>query len=221
VSVRRACRVIPVARSTYRYEPRPRSDEALQMRIREIALSRVRYGFWRIYTVLRREGWEVNHKRAYRLYKLEGLNLRSKRPRRSRAGAHRLARVETTAPHEAWSMDFVADALFDGRRFRALTVVDNYSRECLAIRVGQSLKGDDVTETMKRICERVGQVPGRIQVDNGSEFISKPLDRWAYEHGVTLDFSRRSSSESCGFVKEGVEWGHVEVAPLGPVLGDT
>jgi putative transposase len=87
-------------------------------------------------------------------------------------------------------MDFVADALFDGRRFRALTVVDNYSRHCLAIRVGQSLRGDDVVAAMNRIKARHGVTPDRIQVDNGSEFISKALDRWAYDHEVTLDFSR-------------------------------
>jgi putative transposase len=137
---------VVLARSTFNYKPRPRSDEALLARIREITLTRVRYGYWRIYTLLRREGWPVNHKRVYRLYKLEGLNLRSKRPRRNRprrnrprrnrprrnrAAAHRLERIEETRPHQTWSMDFVADALFDGRRFRALTVVDNYSRHCL------------------------------------------------------------------------------------------
>ena len=114
-------------------------------RIREIALTRVRYGYWRIYTLLRREGWGVNHKRIYRLYKLEGLNLRSKRPRKNRVGAHRLDRVEFVRPHQSWSMDFVADQLFDGRRFRALTIVDNFSRRCLGIHVGSSIKGGDVT----------------------------------------------------------------------------
>lgn len=179
-----------LARSTFNYKPRPKNDEAILARIREIALTRVRYGYWRIYTLLRREGWRVNHKRVYRLYKLEGLNLRSKRPRRNRAAAHRLERIEETRPHQTWSMDFVADALFDGRRFRALTVVDNYSRHCLAIRVGQSLRGDDVVAVMDRIKARHGVTPDRIQVDNGSEFISKALDRWAYDHEVTLDFSR-------------------------------
>ena len=87
-------------------------------------------------------------------------------------------------------MDFVADQLFDGRRFRALTVVDNYSRKCLAIHAGQSIKGTDVTEIMEGLRQRYGQTPDRIQVNNGSEFISKALDRWAYDHGVTLDFSR-------------------------------
>ena len=190
VSTRRACRVILLARSTFRYEPRPRTDEALLARIREIALTRVRYGYERIHTLLRREGWLVNHKRVYRLYKLEGLNLRSKRPRRNRAAAHRLERVEATRPNESWSMDFVSDALFDGRRFRALTVVDNFSRTCLAIHADKSIQGPDVTRIVSQISAWSGQLPKRIQVDNGSEFISKALDRWAYDRGVTLDFSR-------------------------------
>ncbi len=172
------------------YRVPERRDGPLRARIREIAMTRVRYGFWRIYVLLRREGWEVNHKRVYRFYKLEGLNLRSKRPRRSRAAAHRLDRPELSGPRQLWSMDFVADQLFDGRRVRALTVVDNFSRKCLAIHVDASIKGADVTRVMEQISCRIGQTPGRIQVDNGSEFISKALDQWAYDNGVTLDFSR-------------------------------
>lgn len=179
-----------LATATFHYDPVHEKNVALRMRIREIAMTRVRYGMWRIYVLLRREGWKVNHKRVHRLYKLEGLNLRSKRPRRSRTAAHRLDRVQTTRPHESWSMDFVADALFNGRRFRALTVVDNFSRRCLAIHADQSIKGSDVTDIVTRISWLCGQTPDRIQVDNGSEFISKALDKWAYDHGVTLDFSR-------------------------------
>jgi putative transposase len=191
VSTRRACAVVLLARSTFRYTPRPSPvNHALASRMREIALTRVRYGMWRIYVLLRREGWSVNHKRVHRLYKLAGLHLRSKRPRRNRAGAHRLERVEATRPHESWSMDFVSDALFDGRRFRALTIVDNFSRQCLAIHVDASIRGHDVTAIVSAICAQHGQIPERIQVDNGSEFISRALDKWAYDNDVTLDFSR-------------------------------
>ena len=179
-----------LARSTFRYDPVPDKDMALRARIREIAETRVRYGLWQVYILDRREGWMVNHKRVYRLYKEEGLNLRSKRPRRSRAAAHRVDRVKAVRPNESWSMDFVSDALFDGRRFRALTIVDNFSRECLAIHADQSPKGGDVKAVVERICARFGQTPDRIQVDNGSEFISKIMDQWAYDNGVTLDFSR-------------------------------
>lgn len=188
--------MVMLARSSFYYKPVPDRNAALVLRIREIAMTRVRYGYLRILTLLRREGWKVNHKRVYRLYRREGLNLRSKRPRRNRAASHRLERIQTTRPHESWSMDFVSDALFNGRRFRALTVVDNFSRRCLAIHADQSIKGSDVTEIMARISADSGRTPERIQVDNGSEFNwrcpspRKALDRWAYENAVTLDFSR-------------------------------
>ena len=125
----------------------------------------MRYGFPRIQILLQREGWRDNHKRTYRIYREEGLNLRSKRPRRSKMAAHRQGRPVLTGPHQCWSMDFVSDQLFDGRRFRALTLVDNYSRECLEIEVGQSLKGFDVVDVMERIKQVRGVVPKRIQVD--------------------------------------------------------
>ena len=107
VSVRRVCRVAVLAGSTYRYKTVPDKNVALTARIREIAETRVRYGVWRVYILLRREGWMVNHKRVYRLYKCEGLNLRSKRPRRNRAAAPGLDRVERTRPNENRSMDSV------------------------------------------------------------------------------------------------------------------
>lgn len=95
-----------------------------------------------------------------------------------------------TAADQCWSMDFVADNLFNGHRIRALTVVDNFSRECLAIEVGQGLRGDDVVAVMARLKQLQHRVPEQFQTDNGSEFISKALDKWAYENGVTMDFSR-------------------------------
>jgi putative transposase len=158
--------------------------------MKEIAMIRVRYGFERIFTLLRREGWKDNHKRVYRLYLLEGLNLRTKRNRRSRSGAHRMDRPAIQSINQVWSMDFMSDQLFDGKRFRALTVVDNYSRKCHAIEVGQSLRGMDVVAVMNQIKKDQGILPKRIQVDNGSEFISKDFDRWAFENRVTLDYSR-------------------------------
>ena len=98
-------------------------------------------------------------------------------------------------------MDFVSDQLFDGRRFRALTLVDNYSRECLEIEVGQNLKGIDVVAVMERIKVLRGVVPQRIQCDNGSEFISKALDKWAYDNQVTLDFSRPGKPTDNPFIE--------------------
>lgn len=172
------------------YQSQARDSEAIRRRMREIAATRIRYGLDRIFILLRREGWPDGRNRVYRLYKLEGLNLRSKRPKRSRSCAHRLERPKINNIDQCWSMDFVSDQLFDGRRFRALTVVDNYSRKCLAIHVGKSIKGTDVVQVMEQIKNTQQILPNRIQVDNGSEFISKAFDQWAYENKITLDFSR-------------------------------
>jgi putative transposase len=177
-------------RSTHRYRPIRDDQAALRKRMKEIASVRVRYGYRRIHVLLRREGWAVNHKRVQRLYREEGLNLRQRRPRRHVMAARRMERQGPTQANEIWAMDFVSDALFDGRRFRALTVVDAYTRECLAIEVDQGLKADAVVATMERLTYLRGRAPGKIRVDNGPEFISRVLDHWAYRHGVTLDFSR-------------------------------
>lgn len=188
-SERRACEVVGIQRSSHRYRSKREDNPFLRARIREIAETRVRYGYLRIHTLLRREGWHVNHKRVYRIYCEEGLHLRRKRPRRHVSAAHRLQQPGAEYPNACWSMDFMADCLFDGRRFRVLTVVDNCSRECLAAEPGQSLKGEDVVAIMDRLVTERG-APERIQCDNGSEFVSKVMDRWAYENGVTIYFSR-------------------------------
>lgn len=201
VSVKRACKVVLYSPSQWYYKYHRREDTSVRMRVKEIASVRVRYGFERICTLLKREGWKDNHKRIYRIYREEGLNLRSRRPKRSKSAAHRLERPNLTAPYQCCSMDFVADQLFDGRKFRALTLVDNYSRECLAIHVGQSLKGIDVVAVMEHLKRGKGIVPKRIQVDNGSEFISKDFDRWAYENNVTLDFSRPGKPTDNPFIE--------------------
>lgn len=189
VGVRRAVGMVLLSPSGYYYKAHPRENRAVRQRIREIAETRVRFGMWRIHTLLRREGWQVNHKKTHRIYKEEGLNLRRRRPRRRVAAAHREVHPELATVNECWSMDFVADELFNGRRLRTLTVVDNFSRECLAITVDHALRSDDVVATMEHLKALRG-IPKRIKVDNGSEFISKVLDQWAYENDVVLDFSR-------------------------------
>jgi putative transposase len=149
----------------------------------------VRYGYKRIHVVLRREGWRINHKRVYRLYKQDGLSLFERRTRRHRSASQRLPPPATRAINECWAMDFVSDQLYDGRKLRALTLVDVHTRECLAIWVDQGIKGDDVVRTLDAVIASRGQ-PERIQVDNGPEFVSKALDCWAYEHRIELAFSR-------------------------------
>lgn len=137
------------------------------MRIKEIAAARVRYGYYRIYILLRREGWTVNHKRVYRLYRAEGLSMRVKRPRRHVSAAYREGRVQPGGANDSWSMDFVSDSLFDGRRLRALTVVDNYTRESLAIAVDQGIKGEQVVEVLDGILMMRG-APKSIRVAQNS-----------------------------------------------------
>jgi len=189
VSLTKACALFHMSRSLHGYRSVARDSSALLARIKEIAATRVHYGYRRVHVMLQREGWEDNHKRVYRLYRAEGLSLRHKRPKRNKSARLRQPKSIVTAINEIWGMDFVSDALFDGRRLRALTVVDNYTRESLAIEVGQSLKGEDVVRVLDAVVAERG-APQTIKVDNGSEFISKAMDRWAYEHGVELDFSR-------------------------------
>ncbi|EJU2607920.1 TPA: IS3 family transposase [Salmonella enterica subsp. enterica serovar Muenchen] len=185
ISVRRGCGLLMQSRTVYHWQSR-RDDRAITLRI---------------HIQLRREGWPVNHKKTHRIYCLEGLNLRRKRPRRHVSAARRQQRPVLTHVDQCWSMDFVSDNLFNGRRFRALTVVDNFSRECLAIHAGKSLKGEDVVRIMEALRVLDKRLPVRIQADNGSEFISKSLDKWAYEHGVTMDFSRPGKPTDNPFIE--------------------
>ncbi|WP_188973406.1 IS3 family transposase [Deinococcus aerolatus] len=190
VSERRACAVLNEWRTIYRYQGIARPEEQLiQKRMTEIAHTRVRYGYRRIHVLMAREGWHINHKRFFRLYQLAGLNLRIQRPRRHVSAARRAAQPGAGQQGEVWAMDFVSDALFNGKRFRALTLIDTWTRECLAVHVDLSIKGERVVEVVQEVSRHRG-VPARIQVDNGSEFISKALDLWAYQQGVTLNFSR-------------------------------
>ena len=176
-------------------------DQApLMLRIRDLAATQTRYGYFRIYILLRRQGWFVNHKRVYRLCREDGLSLRLKKPRRNVSAASRVRQPAASAANEMWSMEFVSDALFDGRRLRALTVVDTFTREASAIDVDQGIKGEQVVAAMARSSSIRG-APGTIRVANGPEFISKALDRWAYENGVTLDFSRPGKPTDNAFVE--------------------
>ena len=148
-SERRSCVALGVDRSSVRYVSVKPDQVPLRLRIHDLARTRVRYGYYRICILLRREGWFVNHKRVYRLYREDGLSLRLKRPRRNVSAASRERQPPAAAPNELWSMDFVSDALFDGRRLRALTVVDAHTREALAIDVDQGIKGEQVVEAIE------------------------------------------------------------------------
>ena len=190
VSQRRACKLLRHPRATHRYESVKDDQAVLRSRINEIAGVHVTWGYQRIWIRLRREGWAVNRKRVYRLYREEGLCVGRHKPRRHRSSVTRPELTRATHTNESWSMDFMSDQLFDGRRFRLLTIVDDFTRESLALEVGSGLRGDDVARVLDRIKRCRGSLPTKIRVDNGSEFTSKRLDQWAYLNGVRLDFSR-------------------------------
>jgi len=200
VSIRRACQVLEATRATYHYKSRRRDQAGLAARIKEISQLRVRYGYRRVHVLLRREGWKVNMKRTYRIYKALGLQLRNKTPKRRVRAKLRDDRCQASRPHEIWSMDFVHDQLATGQKLRVLTVVDTFSRFCPALDPRFSYRGEDVVQTLERVCGVIGY-PETIRVDQGSEFISRDLDLWAYAHGVTLDFSRPGKPTDNAFIE--------------------
>lgn len=201
VSERRACRVLGVARSTVRYRSVRGRDEALRSRLRELAAVRISYGYRQLHTLLRREGWPVNAKRVYRLYREEGLVLRRKRPKRRRSAVVREQSCAPRRANERWAMDFVHDTLLSGGRLRVLAVIDVYTRECVALRAGRSFRGHDVARILTQASEQRGALPEVISVDNGTEFTSRALDHWAYWNKVQLDFSRPGKPTDNPFIE--------------------
>jgi putative transposase len=160
VSIRRACRALPVDRSTYHYRSRRAGQAQLSERIREIAATRVRYGYRRIHVLLRREGWRVNPKRVYRLYREMGLQLRNKTPKRRVKAKLREDRQSATQPNEAWAMDFVHDQLATGRKLRVLTIIDTFSRFSPAIEPRFNFRGPDVVEILEEVGRQAESNPG-------------------------------------------------------------
>jgi len=189
ISIRRACRALEVDRSTYHYKSRRSGQAAIEQRIREICHVRVRYGYRRVHIVLRREGWVINQKKTRRIYRELGLQLRNKTPKRRVKAKLRDDRRPATRSNETWAMDFVHDQLATGHKLRVLTIVDIFSRFSPALEPRLTFRGTDVVATLDRVCNEVG-FPATIRVDQGSEFVSRDLDLWAYQRGVTQDFSR-------------------------------
>jgi putative transposase len=188
-SVRRACRVIGLSRATWRYQRRldPRNVVLLE-RLQAHAAVRARFGYRRLHILLEREGLAVNHKRVHRIYQAAGLQVRRRRRKRL-TRAERVPLPTASQRLERWSMDFTTDTLADGRNFRTLNIVDDFTRECVAIEVDRSLPGLRVTRVLDRLDAAIG-LPQTIVVDNGPEFAGRTLDAWAYARGVTLRFIR-------------------------------
>jgi putative transposase len=200
VSIRRVCRVFLCDTSTYHYKSRRPGQAELEMRIREICQTRVRYGYRRVHVLLRRDGWDINLKKTHRIYCELGLQLRNKTPKRRVKAKLRDDRRQATQPNETWAMDFVHDQLATGKKIRVLTVVDTFSRYAPAIDPRFTYRGEDVVHTLEKICSETGY-PSSIRVDQGSEFVSRDLDLWAYANGVTLDFSRPGKPTDNAFIE--------------------
>ena len=200
VGTRRTCRVLALHRSMYLYQSRRPEQAILRKRIREIAETRVRYGYRRIHILLQREGWAVGRTRVYRLYRLEQLQMRHKPPRRRVMAKLREDRTPAAMPNDCWSMDWMYDQLFDGDRLWVLTIVDNFSKVCSALWVGQQARTLDVISTLDRAVAVFGK-PRSIRVDNGSQFTSRGFDLWAYANSVVLDFSRPGKPTDNAFIE--------------------
>lgn len=192
--------MVQLRRSVYYYRSRKDDQAFLRRRIREIASTRVRYGYNRIHIFLQREGWAINRKRVYRLYREEGLQLEKKKPWPYKKNKARNQRVTALEKNQCWSMDFVSDQLHNGKRFRILTVIDQFSRFNPILEARYSYKAIDVVNSLKRIERKYG-IPKQINLDNGPEFISKELDLWAYSRGVKLEFSRPGKPTDNAFIE--------------------
>jgi putative transposase len=199
-SLRRACRLIGLSTSTWRYERR--SDPInvqLLARLTVHASDRPRFGYRRLHTLVDREGLHVNHKRVYGLYRAAKLQVRRRRRKRLTRG-QRMPLPLPSRRTERWSMDFMTDTLADGRGFRTLNIVDDFTRECMAIEVDRSLPGLRVVRVLDRLAETVG-LPEILVTDNGPEFSGRALDTWAYARGVQLRFIRPGKPIENAFVE--------------------
>lgn len=183
IAARRSCRLLGIQRSSFYYQSHAKDQTALRIRLRDLAAARPRFGYRRLHILLRREGWPVNHTRILRLYRLEELQWRM-RQRRKRGSYLRVPLPTATQANQRWSMDFVADGLQDGRRFRILTVVDQFTREAVLVEADLFLSGRKVAMALNHVAQ-TRPLPQTITVDNGAEFAGKDLDAWAYWRKVT------------------------------------
>jgi putative transposase len=188
------------ARSTQYYTSHKDPQTALRIRLRDLANSRVRYGYRRLHVLLRRAGWVVNAKRVYRLYRLEMLGLRRRKGKRRMAARGRPERPAVTGANQARAMDFVTVTLNGGRRVRILTVLDLHTRESVAIRAGHRFSAEMVAAVLDEVVRGRGK-PAAVRVDNGPEFAGRTLDLWAYGQGVARDFSRPGKPTDNAFIE--------------------
>lgn len=184
LSARRFCRITDWNRSSLQYQPQPACDGPLRQRLRHWAALKPRWGSPMLHDVLKAEGLVINHKRTERIYREENLSLRRKTRKKLPAHA-RVPLPKASAPNQRWSMDFIHDQLSNGRRFRCLTLVDDFTRQCLALHVDTSIGGQTVADVLEGLLKTRG-LPKTITTDNGPEFTGKALHLWAQRHGVHL-----------------------------------
>ena len=203
VSERKVCRALEQPRSTQRYvSRRPNDEDSLTLRVVELAGQYGRYGYRRITALLQQEGWRVNHKRVERLWRREGLKVPAKQPKRGRLWLNdgSCLRLKPEFPNHVWSYDFVLERTQDGRAFRILNVIDEYTRECLAVKVKRHLDHEDVQECLTELfCER--SVPVHLRSDNGPEFIANALREWLNKLSVKPLFIEPGSPWENGYVE--------------------
>jgi len=203
VSERRVCRVLGQPRSTQSYNKRIADDEEiLSVRIVALASQHGRYGYRRVTAMLRHEGWQVNHKRVERIWRREGLKVPAKQPKRGRLWLNdgSIVRLRPEFPKHVWSYDFMEDRTHNGIKFRILNIIDEYTRECLAVRVGRSLTHQDVLEVLSELfCER--GVPVHLRSDNGSEFTARRVQAWLKRLDVRPLFIEPGSPWENGYIE--------------------
>jgi putative transposase len=212
VSERRACRVVGQHRSTQRLEPPVAPDDEAELRefLRAFATRRPRWGWRRAATELRREGWPVNNKRVRRLWRDEGLQVpvKKKKRRLSGVGVH-VGATSLIAPNALWALDFQFDHTIDHRQVKMLNVIDEYTRECLDIRVDHSITADDVVAVLDRLAVERGRAPAFVRFDNGPEFVAVVMAEWCATNGT-----------HCMFIDPGSPWQNAWIESFNSRLRD-
>ena len=186
LSTRKACTLAGISRSTYQYKAKPKDDSELQDALTTLTQKHAAIGFWQCHYRLRNKGYQWNHKRTYRVYTQMKLNIRRRAKKRLPERVKQPLSVPT-APNQVWSIDFMSDALVDGRKFRLLNVIDDFNRESLAIEVDTSLPSLRVIRVLESLVKRRGK-PANIRTDNGPEFISHKLQQWCEQNTITLQY---------------------------------
>ena len=200
ISERRACLLVGLSRTVLHYESKVQSEnEQLQARLVELAGERRRFGYRRLHALVRREGVQVNHKRIYRLYSDAGLSVRRRKKRHGVAVERQVLELPSS-PNQVWSMDFVSDALANGRRIKVLTIVDDFSKEAIDLAVDFGISGHYVTRVLDQAARFRGY-PKAIRTDQGPEFTGKALDQWAYQHGVQLKLIQAGKPTQNAFIE--------------------